>query len=110
MYGALGKDLPSLAMASGAAAYAPRSSEVEGLLKTCIDVAAGKMVFPFLDIRNLQKDPMHHLSKKEKKILETLAKGLTNRELSTHLGISINTVKFHLSNLFEKLNVKNQVF
>lgn len=101
-------DLPRLAMTAGAAAFAPRSSPGQALLDTCEDVAAGKMVFPFMDVRELQNDPIHQLSKKERAILEALSQGLTNRELSKELGISINTVKFHLSNLYEKLRVKNR--
>ena len=101
-------DLPRLAMTAGAAAFAPRSSAAEALLDTCADVAAGKMVFPFLDVRALQSDPIHQLSRKERAILDALSKGLTNRELAKELGISINTVKFHLSNLYEKLALKNR--
>lgn len=101
-------DLPRLAMTAGAAAFAPRSSSPEALLDVCADVAAGKMVFPFLDVRDLQSDPIHQLSRKERVILEALSKGLTNRELSKELEISTNTVKFHLSNLYEKLSVKNR--
>lgn len=101
-------DLPRLAMTAGAAAFAARSSDAETLLETCIDVAAGKMVFPFIDVRNLQSDPIQSLSRKERAMLEALSKGLTNRELSKELGITINTVKFHLSNLYEKLGVKNR--
>ena len=100
--------LPRLAMTAGAAGFAPRSGDVEVLLSTCIQVAAGKMVFPFLDIRALQNDPIQQLSRRERMILEALSKGLTNRELSAELGISINTVKFHLSNLFDKLSVRNR--
>lgn len=102
------QDLPRLAMSAGAAAYAPRSSDADTLMETCIDVAAGKMVFPFLDVRDLQSDPIHQLSRKERAILEALSKGLTNRELSGELGITVNTVKFHLSNLYDKLGVKNR--
>ncbi len=101
-------DLPRLAMTAGAAAYAPRSSDAETLMETCIDVAAGKMVFPFLDVRDLQSDPIQQLSRKERAMLEALSKGLTNRELSSELGITVNTVKFHLSNLYDKLSVKNR--
>ena len=101
-------DLPRLAMTAGAAAFAPRSTAAEKLLETCVDVAAGKMVFPFLDVRELQADPIHSLSRRERAMLETLSKGLTNRELSAELGISTNTVKFHLSNLYEKLSVRNR--
>lgn len=101
-------DLPRLAMSAGAAAYASRSSDAETLMETCIEVAEGKMVFPFLDVRELQSDPIHQLSRKERVMLEALSKGLTNRELSSELGITINTVKFHLSNLYDKLSVKNR--
>ena len=102
------RDLPRLAMTAGAAGFAPRSGEVEALLDTCAEVAAGKMVFPFIDVRELQADPMHSLSRKERVILEALAKGLSNRELARELGISTNTVKFHLSNLYDKLSVKTR--
>ncbi|MEM1373621.1 MAG: response regulator transcription factor [Pseudomonadota bacterium] len=101
-------DLPQRAMTAGAAAFAPRSSDAQTLLETCADVAAGKMVFPFLDVRALQSDPISSLSRKERVMLEALSKGLTNRELSKELGISTNTVKFHLSNLYDKLSVKNR--
>ncbi len=101
-------DLPRLAMTAGAAAFAARSSDAATVLETCIDVAAGKMVFPFIDVRNLQSDPIQMLSRKERAMLEALSKGLTNRELSKELGITVNTVKFHLSNLYEKLSVKNR--
>ncbi len=101
-------DLPRLAMSAGAAAFAPRSAAAEQLLETCLDVVAGKMVFPFMDVRQLQSDPIHQLSRKERLILETLSKGLTNRELAKQLSISTNTVKFHLSNLYDKLSVKNR--
>lgn len=101
-------DLPRLAMTAGAAAFAPRSTATAELLEICMDVAAGKMVFPFLDVRELQSDPIHQLSRKERAILEALSKGLTNRELSKELAISTNTVKFHLSNIYGKLSVKNR--
>lgn len=96
------------AMAAGAAGFVSRSGPVEGLLDTCAAVAEGKMVFPFLDVRELRKDPIHTLSRRERAMLEALSKGLTNRELARELDISINTVKFHLSNLFEKLSVRNR--
>lgn len=101
-------DIPRLAMTAGAAAFAPRSSDPEALLEICAEVAAGKMVFPFIDVRELKNDPIEMLSRKERAMLEALSKGLTNRELSKELEITVNTVKFHLSNLYEKLSVKNR--
>jgi two-component system nitrate/nitrite response regulator NarP len=108
VYGDEGSDTPRKAMSAGAAGFAPRSGAVENLLDTCQAVAAGKMMFPFLDVRDLQTDPIEHLSRRERTMLEALSKGLTNKELSKELEITTNTVKFHLSNLYEKLSVKNR--
>ncbi|WP_420583696.1 LuxR C-terminal-related transcriptional regulator [Ruegeria sp.] len=108
VYGEAAGDVPRLAMQAGAAGFAARSGEVEGLLKACVDVANGKMVFPFIDVRKMQQDPIQSLSRKERAILEALARGMSNRELSRELQISTNTVKFHLSNIYEKLSVKNR--
>ncbi|MFA3920913.1 response regulator transcription factor [Ruegeria hyattellae] len=108
VYGEATGDTPRLAMQAGAAGFAPRSGPVEGLLDTCAEVAAGKMVFPFIDVRRMQQDPIHSLSRKERAILEFLSKGMSNRDLSKALQISTNTVKFHLSNIYEKLSVKNR--
>jgi two-component system nitrate/nitrite response regulator NarP len=95
-------------MIAGAAGFVGQSEPIDKLLDTCLAVASGQMVFPFLDIRELQSDPMLQLTKREPSLLEGLAKGLTNRELAKSFSISGNTVKFHLSNLFEKRGVSNR--
>ncbi len=101
-------DIARQSMGAGAAAFVSRSAPIETLIQTWLDVAAGKMVFPFLDIRDLRNDPINTLSRKERVIIEALSEGLTNKQLSARLDISSNTVKFHISNIFDKLNVKNR--
>ncbi len=108
VYGDPAGDVPRQAMAAGAAAFTDRAAPVETLLRTCSDVAEGQMVFPYLDVRDLKADPFERLSRRERTLLSALSKGLTNRELSSELGISTNTVKFHLSNLYDKLEVRNR--
>lgn len=108
VYGDDAGDLPRMALGAGAAGFSPRNGPVEGLLDTCASVAEGKMVFPFLDVRELQADPIHQLTKREKALLEALSRGLSNRQLATEFEISANTVKFHLSNLYEKLSVTSR--
>lgn len=108
IYGDDRGDLPRRAMAAGAAGFTPRSAPVASLLNTCAEVAAGRMVFPFIDVRELQRDPIQSLSRKERAILDALAQGLTNRQLAEELEISTNTVKFHLSNIYDKLSVRNR--
>lgn len=101
-------ELPRKAMIAGAAGFVARSTSVEKLVDTCLAVAAGQMVFPFMDVRELQTDPIQQLTRREKSLLEALAKGMTNRDLARDFGISANTVKFHLSNLYEKLGVQSR--
>jgi len=108
VYGDEQSSVPRQAMAAGAAAFISRKAPVETVMQTCLDVAAGNMVFPYLDVRDLRDDPIDTMSRKERVLLEALAKGLTNRELARELEISTNTVKFHLSNVYEKLGVKNR--
>ncbi|MCB2128131.1 MAG: response regulator transcription factor [Rhodobacteraceae bacterium] len=102
------RELARLAMLAGAAGFVARNTPVEKLLDTCLAVAEGQMVFPFLDVRELQTDPIHSLTRRERALLEALSQGLTNKVLARDFGISANTVKFHLSNLFEKLGVTSR--
>lgn len=48
------------------------------------------------------------LSKRELEILGLLAKGHSNQEIASELFVSLSTVKTHLQNLFEKLDVKRR--
>lgn len=101
-------DVPRRAMAAGAAGFCDRDAPQEQLLDIAATVAMGRMVFPYVDVRALKTDPRESLTEREKTMLAALAKGRTNTELAADLGISINTVKFHLRNLYEKLDLKNR--
>jgi DNA-binding CsgD family transcriptional regulator len=48
------------------------------------------------------------LSKRELEILGLLAQGHSNQEIAAKLFISLSTVKTHVQNLFEKLDVKRR--
>lgn len=48
------------------------------------------------------------LSLREIEILELIDQGLSNQEIGDKLYLSVNTVKWHCSNLFGKLGVKNR--
>ena len=48
------------------------------------------------------------LSKREKEVLELLARRLTNKEIGERLFIAPETVKRHAHNIFEKLNVSDR--
>jgi DNA-binding NarL/FixJ family response regulator len=48
------------------------------------------------------------LTERERSILEALAKGKSNDEISKELWVTQQTVKFHLTNIYRKLGVKNR--
>ncbi|MGF4044706.1 helix-turn-helix transcriptional regulator [Paenarthrobacter nitroguajacolicus] len=48
------------------------------------------------------------LAGRELEVLQLLAAGQRNRSIAADLGISENTVKFHLRNLFRKLDVRSR--
>lgn len=54
-------------------------------------------------------DKPPNLSRQETQVLQNLALGLNNREIGDRLGVTERTVKFHLSNAFAKLKVRNRV-
>jgi DNA-binding CsgD family transcriptional regulator len=49
------------------------------------------------------------LSKRELEILNLLALGHSNQEIAAKLFVSVSTVKTHIQNLFEKLDVKRRI-
>lgn len=95
-------------MALGGAGFCSKSEPPAVLLDTIASVAAGRMVFPFLDVRGLDRHPLHHLTTRERELLAALSSGSTNAELAKQFDISVNTVKFHLRNLYDKLSVRNR--
>ncbi|WP_252381431.1 response regulator transcription factor [Desulfovulcanus ferrireducens] len=48
------------------------------------------------------------LSSREKQILSMLAHGASNKDIADYLGISLNTVKTHIYNIYNKINVSNR--
>ena len=49
------------------------------------------------------------LSKRELEILSLLAQGHSNQEIAAKLFVSLSTVKTHIQNIFEKLDVKRRI-
>ncbi|MEM7522809.1 MAG: response regulator transcription factor [Pseudomonadota bacterium] len=93
------------AIREGAAGLVHKSEPPERLLQAIATAAAGGRDFPAAARR---QPPMEALTKRETELLASLAGGATNNQLAVELGVSVNTVKFHLRNLYEKLDVRNR--
>jgi DNA-binding NarL/FixJ family response regulator len=48
------------------------------------------------------------LTERESEVLGLLSRGLANKQIAIMLGISEHTVKFHVSSIYQKLNVTNR--
>lgn len=101
-------EIPRMVMHLGGAGFCSKREPPERLMETVLSVADGRMVFPFMDLSDSSIDPLGDLTGREQELLSSLAQGLTNAQISGELGISLNTVKFHLKNLYGKLHVRNR--
>ena len=106
--GSQGESVPAQVMAHGGAAFVSKSEQPELLLDTVAAVAEGRMVFPFLDVRAIHQSPLATLTRRELEVLALLAAGQTNKQIATTQKVSPNTVKFHIKNLYEKLDVRSR--
>lgn len=106
--GAEGDAIAAQVMAHGGAAYVSKSDPPARLLDTVAAVAGGQMIFPYLDVRRIHDNPMTGLTRRELEVLSALANGRPNKQIAHEQGVSLNTVKFHVKNLYAKLGVRNR--
>jgi len=100
--------VPMQVMSHGGAAFVSKNEDPAYLLDTTAQVAMGRMVFPYMDVKKINANPLSTLTKRELEILSSLAAGRTNKQIAAQKGVSTNTVKYHIKNLFEKLSVSNR--
>ncbi len=55
-----------------------------------------------------KRNRIKNLSVQERKILELLQRGATNKEISDQFNIGVNTVKSHVSSILTKMNLKSR--
>lgn len=58
--------------------------------------------------RDVDKDKINSLTKRELEVLEQVANGMFNKEIANFLDISERTVKNHISNIFKKIEVSDR--
>lgn len=109
------------AIRAGARGYLLKDTELEAL-HDAIRVLAdgGTSITPMLATRLLEEfakasppprpagPGLEQLTSREREILEYVAAGWRNQEIADHLVIAVNTVKVHLRNILEKLDLRNR--
>lgn len=109
------------ALEAGARGYVLKGVSANELVRTINSILVGETyVTPALAARLLkqvrQAPPTAHkpgdaatLTSREEEILAEVALGLTNKEIANRLHISEKTVKHYMTNIMEKLQVRNRV-
>ncbi|MBU3715173.1 MAG: response regulator transcription factor [Ferruginibacter sp.] len=106
------------AMKYGASGYILKNPvTADEILKAIHDLYnGGSPMSPFIArkvISSFQKPTVSTesslLSVREKEVLEFLAKGLLYKEIADKLGVSHETIKKHLKNIYQKLHVQNKI-
>ena len=97
---------------SGADGLLLKTDPPEQAIQAVRQVMAGQLVFPAAARRWLHQSPPDKpgiaLSQREMDVLKLVADGLTNAQIAKQLHVSVNTVKFHLQNIYKCLNVSNR--
>lgn len=98
----------------GAAGYLLKSTDREELVSALNEVAAGgayiqrTVAGTLMDTLAGRKRADATLSDRERQILELVATGYENKQISAELGISEATVKTHLKSVFARLDVASR--
>jgi len=103
------------ALQAGAAAYVLKSAHPDDLASAVRQAFAHSVYFaPPAGLWNGQtrqatiSADRADLTKREREILQLVAEGYSNAQLARMLWVTEQTVKFHLSNVYRKLNVANR--
>lgn len=107
------------AFEAGVKGYVLKGTSGSELLKTMFAISRGESyVTPGLAARllthGIRQEPaqaagMPELTEREGQILAHVARGLTNKEIARALSLSEKTVKHHMTNIMQKLQVRNRV-
>lgn len=109
------------AMEGGARGFVPKGVGGDELTAILRQVAAGEAyVSPALAGRLLSRirhgqawrksaGPAELLTTREEEILQLVAEGLSNKEIGRKLDLQEKTIKHYMTNILQKLNVRNRV-
>ena len=100
------------ALCAGALGYLTKNlseDQLQSSLQEAIDGGAPMSIkIAKMVVQSFQKSTSTILSSRETEVLKLLASGMSYRRIGETLFISRNTIKFHIKNIYEKLQVKTR--
>jgi len=100
---------------AGATGYALKGTPMPDIYKAMLEIKAGgsymspsiarKVMNHFMPERKYKTE---NLTPKEKQIIEALTEGLSYKLIADKLGMSMDTVRFHIKNIYRKLHVNSK--
>jgi DNA-binding NarL/FixJ family response regulator len=107
-----GNDQDTFAIAAiraGAAAYLPADAQGDDVLRAIRSAAAGQAQLPVrYATRMAQGGRLEFLSKREAQVFQLVACGLSNKQLALELGVTVTTIKSHVSEILAKLGLSSR--
>ena len=97
------------ALAAGAATYLLKESVLDDLAAVVRAVYKGEKPL-HEDVQKILANRIDHapLSARELEVLDSIAQGLTNRQIAHSLGVKEETIKMHVRNIMDKLQVQDR--
>lgn len=97
------------ALEAGAAGAVLKSAANAELVRAVREVAAGREAVS-AEVRDLMRadPPVSGLTGRQTEVLQSLARGLTNRDIAAQLGLSARSVEEHVNHVLEKVGAANR--
>lgn len=97
------------ALDCGASAYLSKSARGAEVVSVIRGVAAGRAVTGQRPpSRRRPDDPVKELTPSERRILDLIGEGLSNREIGDRLGVTEKTVKNHVTSMLAKMGLQRR--
>jgi DNA-binding NarL/FixJ family response regulator len=108
---------------AGVAGFVLKDATFEEFLQTIRDVVHGKKVLPPTLTSSLFSEIVAHatehrkgnpftlirMTRREREVIDLIAEGLSNKQIATRLNLAVDTIKSHVHNILEKLQLHTRL-